>query len=368
MARDETDSRRKPPAQPPAHPYSEGPDRMFWRSGVVANRGAGLAELFRPTVPVTAETAIATAGSCFAQHIGRWLTRAGVRVLDAEPAPSIMPDDIAMTFGYRLFSGRYGNIYTARQLRQFLDEIIAGQVDPRFVWQGPKGGYVDAFRPTTEPEGIPTVEEVLLHRDYHLEKTAQMLREAEVFIFTLGLTEAWEDIETRRVFPICPGVAGGTFDPGQHRLRQFRYGEVLEDLAAILAALRRFNPAMKMILTVSPVPLTATATDDHVLTATMHAKATLRAAAGDYAADTQGVDYFPSFELVTSHATGGPWFKPNLRSVAEAGVEMVMGHFLAAHGLTAADQAAPGTDRDEDVDDDPDENIHCDELLLQAAR
>ena len=103
-----------------------------------------------------------------------------------------------------------------------------------------------------------------------------------------------------------------------HRLRQFRYGEVTDDLQAVRTLLQRFNPAMSMILTVSPVPLTATATGDHVLAATAQAKATLRAAAGDFAADTDGVDYFPSFELVTSHATGGPWFEPNLRAVSEA--------------------------------------------------
>ena len=120
------------------------------------------------------------------------------------------------------------------------------------------------------------------------------------------------------VFPVCPGVAGGRFDPAVHRLRQFRYGEVTDDLQAVRTLLQRFNPAMSMILTVSPVPLTATATGDHVLAATAQAKATLRAAAGDFAADTDGVDYFPSFELVTSHATGGPWFEPNLRAVSEA--------------------------------------------------
>lgn len=348
------------------HPYAGGPDWAFWRSGVVEGGGRGLDDLFVPTVPITSDTPIATAGSCFAQHIGRWLRRSGVNVLDAEPVPGIMSDAVATRFGYRLFSGRYGNIYTARQLVQLLDDVITGHVDPRFVWSGPKGGYVDAFRPTVEPEGIDTVQEVLLHRDYHLERTAQMLRMAEVFVFTLGLTEAWMDRATGRVFPVCPGVAGGRFDPSEHAMQMFRYGEVTEDLHAILARLRRFNPAIRMILTVSPVPLTATASDDHVLTASTGAKATLRAAAGDFASDTSGVDYFPSYELVTSHATGGPWFEPNLRSVSEAGVTMVMSRFLAAHGLIA-EAETPRAD-DPDLDEDADENIHCDELLLQAAR
>lgn len=346
-------------------PYRSAPRRAFWRSGVVRNGGAGLAEIAAPKVRLGAGCAVATAGSCFAQNIGRHLARAGVTVLDAEPLPPIVPDSLARRFGYRLFSGRYGNIYTARQLRQLLQEIIAGAVDPRCVWPRQGGGFTDAFRPTVEPGGLRTGAEVLLHRDYHLERTAQMLREAQVFVFTLGLTEAWEDRETGRVFPLCPGLAGGRFDSAAHRLRRFRYGEVTEDLRAILALLRRFNPAMEMILTVSPVPLTATATGEHVLPATCAAKATLRAAAGDFAEDTGGVDYFPAFELVTSHATGGPWFEANQRTVSRAGVAMVMARFLAAQGLTPNSVISPPT---ETPGEDNDEALVCDELLLEAAR
>ncbi len=359
----------------PAHPYADLPDRAFWRRGVVDDGGAGLADLHRPKWPLAPGTAVATAGSCFAQHIGRWLARAGLRVLDAEPAPPLMPDAVAHRFGYRLFSGRYGNIYTARQMRQLLEEIAGGAVRPGIAWPAAGGRYVDALRPTVEPDGLDTADEVVLHRDYHLEKTAQMLRGTDLFIFTLGLTEAWEDAATGTVFPVCPGVAAGRFDPDRHRLRRFRYGEVTEDLHAILRLLRRFNPDMRLLLTVSPVPLTATAGPDHVLTATTGAKAALRAAAGDLAADEAAVDYFPSFELVTSHATGGPWFTDNLRTVSAEGVEMVMGRFLAAHGLSATDAAsaaAPdagpaGALTDAAPGDDEVDGLVCDEMLLQGA-
>ena len=47
-----------------------------------------------------------------------------------------------------------------------------------------------------------------------------------------------------------------------------------------------------------------------------------------------------------------------------------MGRFLAAHGLEATTEPArsDGPAVDPDLDEDADENIHCDELLLQAAR
>jgi len=353
------------------HPYSDLPPRAFWRSGVTDADRLLFADLYRPAIAIRSETRVATAGSCFAQQIARALRGAGCTVLDAEPPPRAMPSDVAAAFGYGLFSGRYGNIYTARQLRQLLDEIIAGEPDPACVWTRDDGRFLDGFRPTVEPEGMDSADEVLLHRAYHLERTSRMLQEADVLVFTLGLTEAWEDTVTGRVHPVCPGVAGGQFDPARHRFVNFRVGQVVEDLTAIHAALQRFRNGMQMLLTVSPVPLTATASGQHVLTATSGAKAVLRAAAGEFVADTPGSDYFPSLELVTHPAAGGPWFDANLRSVCAAGVARVMEVFLTAQGLrpqaaTAATASAPDTPQ-EDEEDSADALV-CDELLLEAFR
>jgi hypothetical protein len=348
-----------------AHPYSDLSARAFWRSGVAQADKAVLADLYRPSFEITHDTAVATAGSCFAQHIGTSLRRAGCTVLDAEPVPPEVVSHVAQRYGYGLFSGRYGNIYTSRQMLQLLQDAATGTVDACFAWEK-DGRFFDAFRPTVEPDGLASVDEVLLHREYHLERTAQMLRQADVFVFTLGLTETWVDRRTGRAFGLCPGVAAGQFDADAHVLFNLRYGDVLADLKAIHALLQRFRPGMKLLLTVSPVPLTATASGDHVLSANTWSKATLRSAAGDFVADTPGTAYFPSFEIITSHATGGPWFEDNLRAVRPDGVARVMSIFLAAHGLTGG---APGTgprpDAADNDDDDPDDPV-CDELLLQA--
>lgn len=355
------------------HPYSDLPPEAFWRSAVVEADRRRFPALYRPRVAIARQTAVATVGSCFAQHIARALRGAGCTVLDGEPRPRNMPADIAEAFGYGRFSGRYGNIYTARQLRQLLDEIIGGEPDPSCLWIRQDGRFADAFRPTLEPDGMDSAEEVMLLRAYHLERTSRMLMKADVMILTLGLTEAWEDTETGRIYPLCPGVAGGRFDPARHRFVNFRQAQVLEDLAAIHAALQRFRAGMQMVLTVSPVPLTATASGQHVLTATAGAKAVLRAAAGEFVAGTPGTDYFPSFELVTNPAAGGPWFESNLRSVSADGVARVMEVFLTAQGLaTTPDQPRLPEDGDEDEDEDDitsaAEDLVCDELLLDAFR
>lgn len=344
-----------------SHPYSDLPARAFWRSAVAEADRSQFPGLYTPRVAITPDTTVATAGSCFAQHIGTYLRMAGCNVQDAERPLQAMTDKIAKRFGYGLFSARYGNIYTARQMCELLEDVRSGHVHDAHVWTK-SNVFVDAFRPTIEPEGLETREEVRLHRTHHLIRVAAMLERTDVFVFTLGLTECWQHIPTGRTYPVCPGVAGGIFDPGQHRFHNFTHAEVLADLHRLHDLLRSFNPDMALILTVSPVPLTATATDAHVLNATTQSKATLRAAAGEFIANTVNTDYVPSFEIITAPASGGPWFDGNMRSVSTAGVEKVMSIFLAAHGLIEAAPEATPTPQPDTAEED----LVCEDLLLQS--
>ena len=344
-----------------SHPYSEMPPRAFWRTAIAEADRDLLPDLYQPRVAITQSTRVVTAGSCFAQHIGNYLSLAGCNVLDAEPAPRDMSEDVARHFHYGIYSARYGNVYTARQLRQLLEDVVSDTVSPQYVWPHGKT-FVDALRPTVEPHGLETVEEVLLHRRTHLAKIRAMLPQTDVFVFTLGLTESWQDVSTGRVFPVCPGVSGGTYHPEKHGFHNFTQSEVLADLHSVHALLKRFNPDIQMLLTVSPVPLTATATSDHVLPATTYSKAVLRAAAGEFLATTTGTDYFPSLEIITAPASGGPWFTQDMRSVTTEGVEKVMSIFFAAQGLI---ESAPPTASAQPSDDGED-TLVCEELLLQA--
>ena len=64
----------------------------------------------------------------------------------------------------------------------------------------------------------------------------------DVFVFTLGLTEAWIDRRDGAVFPLAPGVAAGRYDPDIHRFQNFGAAEVVEDLNRSVEAIRALNP------------------------------------------------------------------------------------------------------------------------------
>jgi hypothetical protein len=122
-------------------------------------------------------------------------------------------------------------------------------------------------------------------------------------------------------------VAAGRFDPDRHRFLNLGVREVVEDLDAFRAELRAVNPMARLILTVSPVPLAATAEPRHVWTATTLSKAVLRVAAEEIAT-RPGAIYFPAYEIITSPAARGGYFEADLRSVSAAGVDHVMRLFF----------------------------------------
>lgn len=349
-------------------PYDNLPDTAYWRTAVGQRSPLDPGLLYTAKFPIRKKTAIVTAGSCFAQHIGRHLRQAGCHVLDAEPSPAKLPDDLLNRFGYGLYSARYGNIYTARQLLQLWEEATGKFTPAEPVWQK-NGRFYDAFRPSVEPDGLPTVELVRLHRAEHLAAVKRAFTAANVFVFTFGLTEAWIHKASGTVYPTAPGTIAGDHDPAVFQFKNYTYPEIIADFRTFRRQMMALKPTgMRFVITVSPVPLTATASGQHVEVATAHSKATLRAVCGELAATCPNVDYFPSYEIITSVNNRGIYFEPNKRSVNKEGVTAAMSMFLRAHGFADAARPAVGARPDDDADHDASNDVICEEALLEAMR
>src|SRR6185369_4771378 len=108
----------------------------------------------------------------------------------------------------------------------------------------------------------------------------------------------------------------------------FTFSQIREHMDEAINLLRTHNPDIRILLTVSPVPLTATASGRHVLLATTHSKAVLRAVAGEIADGYNLVDYFPSYEMITGSPFRSNFFEENLRSITPSGVSFVMDSFF----------------------------------------
>jgi hypothetical protein len=312
------------------HPYSNLPPSQYWRTGVAESHIMDMDGLYTPKFTINQYDKVAVAGSCFAQHVGRNLTARGFTVLDTEPTPDFLTEAVARKYGYGIYSARYGNIYSPRQLLQLIRDCGKNAVRADDFWFR-DGKVYDALRPNVEPDGLETITEAIQHRSQHLSAVRELFQFTDVMIFTLGLTEAWMNRKTGTIYPTCPGVIAGEFDEKKYAFVNFDFNEAMSDMIQVRKLLKAINPAMKFLLTVSPVPLTATASGKHVLVATTYSKSVLRAVCGSMCDTFGDVDYFPSYELIASPAARGFFYEPNMRSINGNGVAHVMSLFLKAH-------------------------------------
>ncbi|HSI56779.1 MAG TPA: GSCFA domain-containing protein [Ideonella sp.] len=331
-------SKAEPATAPAASPYAGLPDHQFWRRAVERVTPDAIDPVVQARFHLSRSTRVATAGSCFAQNIARNLHRHGFNylVVDADPT---LPEAQARERGFGMYSARYGNVYTAQQLVQLFDRAHGAFQPLDRAWQREDGRFVDPFRPQIEPAGFAKAAEVEAAAKRHLGDVRKMFAELDVFVFTLGLTEAWRRREDGAVFPLAPGVAGGQFDPALYEFVNYGADEVLAQLRGFMQRLRSVNPRARVILTVSPVPLIATYEDRHVLVSTIHSKSVLRAAAGALAAQASDVDYFPSYEIITGPQAPRSYFEADLRSISEEGVGHVMRVFFKHYAVEQPEAA-----------------------------
>lgn len=360
------DAAPQPAGRPTAarHPYTDLPDTSFWKQSVSMCPPGELDPVLEPPFRIGRKDRVATAGSCFAQHISKRLRGAGFRYMVAEPGPADAASGEQR--GFYDFSARYGNIYTARQLLQLFDRAFGYFRPLERVWTRHEGGFCDPFRPRIEPEGFATAAAVEADTRQHLAAVRRMFRQLDVFVFTLGLTECWTSRLDGAAYPVAPGVVGGAYDPEQHVFANFTAAEVVADMNRFIEKLRLVNPRARMLLTVSPVPLVATASDRHVLVSTVYSKSVLRVAAEELSRQHADVCYFPSYEIITGpHAVGG-YFEADRRSVTAAGVDHVMRVFMK-HMTDAGAAAASPSKRGPSVSMDQLEALAdaaCDEEVL----
>ena len=120
---------------------------------------------------------------------------------------------------------------------------------------------------------------------------------ADLYVLTLGLTEAWRKKQSPLFVAQCPGVRPDQRGVRDTFLQRLDYGDCLGDLVRVCELILKRWPHKHLVVTVSPVALhrTFTAADHSV--ANCESKSILRAAAGELAHQFDHVHYFHSYEM-----------------------------------------------------------------------
>ena len=309
------------------HPYSNLPDKNFWKRFVTNSSWESIDLINPPKFDINASSKISSAGSCFAQHITKVFKKFGLSPYIVETPHPLSIEFGESTGSYNLFSARYGNIYTSRQCLELLLQAI-GEIPVIEDFVEENHTFFDLLRPASIPLGFSSLMECKADRAYHLKKVRYMFETADIFVFTLGLTESWRNTNLNFTYPVCPGTVKGKYDPNKHSFHNLSDEEVKIDLEKIISILKIVNPNIKLILTVSPVPLVATYTKQNVLLASSYSKSILRAVCGELDYAHENVQYFPSFEIVNHICSFGQYLGEDLRDISQRGVNHVMDVFF----------------------------------------
>lgn len=307
-----------------ANPYKNFPSSSFWSKSVSLHETALVDPIIETKFRFEKDFKIASAGSCFAKQLSSRIKDLGINYIIKEKPHSLLNDSEVDLYNYNSYSARYGNIYTISQLKQLFLRAYNDFEDNNHIISS-QNNFIDAYRPRIQPNGFSSKEELKLDRKFHYKAVRSVFKELDVFIFTLGLTEAWRSSIDDTTFPICPLVVSESVKQSDYYLHNFTIEEIERDLAEFIELLTDVNKSAKIILTVSPVPLIATGNRKHVIVSNCYSKSLLRVAVGNISENYSNVDYFPSFEIINSIPG---YFNSDLRTVNQKGIDHVMRVFL----------------------------------------
>jgi tetratricopeptide (TPR) repeat protein len=313
-------------------PYNQWP-----RRDDLDNRFAHYADpAFSPRFLLEPGQRIFTIGSCFARNIERNLEQAGFDV-----------PTLAFTIDKRQWNGD-----PLALLNNYVPQSIAPQIRWAFGLEHfdidkhcaefQSGRYFDLQIPfVLKP--LPEAE-IRANRE-RISAIYRNLATSNAVLITLGLIEAWYDHRAQSYINCPPPKTVVRAEPDRFELHVLEYNEVLASMRELLALLGQVCPAdHRVVLTVSPVPLTATFTPNDVAVANAYSKAVLRAVVEVLVAESPNVDYFPSYESVTLTDRSLAFVDDQVHvsgSIVRLNVERMMRGYVKSQSVeTAADIVA----------------------------
>jgi hypothetical protein len=160
-----------------------------------------------------------------------------------------------------------------------------------------------------------------------------------VVVLTLGLNEVWFDQKLQRHLNCAPSYYATKREADRFELHVTTVQENINELEKIRERLVQMNPSVRIIVTVSPVPMSDTFSGRDVFIANTFSKSTLRVAAQIFADCYDNTDYFPSFDMVTMSPRDRAYGFDCLY-VTDSVVRKIMQEFLRLYVGCSIDAAA----------------------------
>lgn len=285
----------------------------------VSNKESYANLVHSPKFSLSEDTAFFTIGSCFARNIENYLNKKKISYFSQ--VPYVKGEYFKVPGPDRT---GYQNVYTPGSVLE-MSQLVS-HPDPFHSIVEVKGLYYDLL--THGLKGISKEDTISIRKG--LIETYSKLSKVDVIIITLGYNEAWR---------FKPANSWVNQSPGEPNLRPLaedfdfhilNVNDVTNMLVQATENFRAINKEIKIIYTVSPVPLSATFSEKHIVVANQFSKSTLRCAAENLASQFDFVDYFPSYEIIVNTEYKKAFKEDGIHVQAEA-VENVMNIFFDSY-------------------------------------
>ena len=261
-------------------------------------------------------------GSCFARGIESSLTGHKIIVESAAPEFAELQPANKELSGLG-FTNKYNTYSILNELRWALDPDAVFPQES--IVQVTKTTWYD---PHTNPSLALADLAETLERRAMMQAVTKRIKHCRAVIVTLGLAEVWRDVKADVFINRTPIPSLFKTQPGRYEFHLTSFAENWANLEAIYALLTQYgHPDVRIVVTVSPVPLMNTFSTMDIVVANTWAKSLLRAVAQEWAAAHPNVDYFPSYEIVQSSDRAAVWER-DLRHVKGAGAHHIMELFV----------------------------------------
>jgi hypothetical protein len=233
---------------------------------------------------ISKKSKIASLGTCFAEEIASHFKNQENKL-----------EYINLEKNIFNFSANWGRVYTIKNLFQIVSYSIDKIEMPIYV-EKHKDIFFDPLREYSIGS-FNSEKEAIINIKNHRKSSRDVFEKTDVLIITVGQNEFWYDSQKDIAWGRTPPKS---FRKNSNRFKAFEYSFIQNsnDLDVIIKKLKEFNPRLKIILTVSPVPEYATFLNRNIVSQAFAGKCILRAVLHEIIAKHEGVFYFPSFEYV----------------------------------------------------------------------
>lgn len=225
---------------------------------------------------------ISSIGTCFAEEVSYYFSN------------SKEYNYLKLEDNFFNFSANWGRVYTIKNLHQIINYSFKDNFPIYYEFYNKK--YFDPLREYSVGSfnNLPQLKKSIVE---HRIKSKEIFKNSDIIIITLGQNEYWLDSSNN--------YAWGRTPPVEMRTNSKRFMPVdcsfsknLNLLKSSIELIRKFNPKIKIIFTVSPVPQYATFTSKNIISKSFSAKCILRSVVSEIINLYSNLYYFPSFEYV----------------------------------------------------------------------